>query len=227
MTSLSQTTAPNPSAVRSRTCVQALLRLAGAALLAVALWGGGRAGATSASDPTAAVRAFYQVLLSTMKDGPKLGAKGRFDRLAPAIDRTFDLPFMTRTAVGPQWYRLSDADRDAVIHAFRRYVVATYADNFDDYSGELLQVGGEQPISAGRLVETKIVKSDGSPVALNYLMHEDGTTWRIRDVYLDGQISELAVRRSQFVSILSAKGTDGLIAMLNQQAEKLVPNAGS
>lgn len=196
-----------------------------AALLALTVWFGSAHAA--GPDATDTVRTFYQALLGTMHDGPKLGPKGRYDRLAPVIDQTFDLVFMARTAVGPQWVRFSEADQQAVVKAFRRYVVATYADNFDDYSGEKLEVTGDQSVNIGRIVQTRIVKSDGTPVALNYLMHDDGTGWRIRDVYLDGQISELAVRRSQFVSILSAKGTDGLIAMLNQKADTLAPDKGS
>lgn len=225
MTTSSNTSVRLKSAARPSTFFQALARVAGVLLIAAALCCG-RAQAAD-TDAAAAVRGFYEVLLSTMREGPKLGAKGRYDRLAPVIDRTFDLAFMTRTAVGPQWYKFSDTEHEALITAFRRYVVATYADNFDDYSGESLVVDGEQPARTDRIVETKIVKSDGTPVALNYLMHDDGADWRIRDVYLEGQISELAVRRSQFVSILSAQGTDGLIAMLKEKAAKLVPDTGS
>lgn len=199
-------------------------RVCAAVLAAMLCLGGAHA---AAPDATETVRTFYQVLLSTMRDGPKLGPKGRYDQLAPVIDQTFDLGFMARTAVGPQWLRFSETEQEAMIKAFRRYVVATYADNFDDYSGEKLEVVGDQPVNIGRIVQTRIVKSGGTPVALNYLMHDDGTGWRIRDVYLDGQISELAVRRSQFVSILSAKGTNGLIAMLNEKADTLTPDKGS
>jgi phospholipid transport system substrate-binding protein len=202
-----------------------LARLAGAAVLAFTICCAHVEAAEV--DATQTVHTFYDALLGTMHDGPQLGVKGRFDRLAPVIDQTFDLPFMARTAVGPQWLKMSEAERDNVIKALRRYVVATYADNFDDYSGEKLEVAGDQAYAIGRVVNTRIVKSDGTPVTVNYLMHDDGTGWRIRDVYLDGQISELAVRRSQFVSILSANGTDGLIAMLNQKADKLAPNTGS
>ena len=204
---------------------QALKALAGATVAAFMFRGLRLEAATP--DATQAVRTFYDVLLATMQDGPKLGVKGRYERLAPAIDQTFDLPFMARTAVGPKWLNFSPSERDNVIKALRRYIVATYADNFDEYSGEKLEVSGDENYSVGRIVHTRIVKPDGVPVTINYLVRDDGTTWRIRDVYLDGQISELAVRRSQFLSILSAKGTDGLIAMLNQKADKLAPDTGS
>ncbi len=225
MTTARNTTARRAAGSLAPTRRRVLAGLGGV-LLSTAAIGGARA-QTIEADAAQTVRSFYDILLHTMHDGPKLGARGRYERLAPVIDDTFDLGFMTRTAVGPRWYRFSATEQDNVVKAFRRYVVATYADNFDDYSGESLTVIGEHPVTAGRVVETRIVKSDGTPVTLSYLMHDDGSGWRIRDVYLDGQISELAVRRSQFVSILSAQGTDGLIAMLNQKADKLAPQSGS
>ncbi len=212
-----------PSPLPTRRRVLAALAAAGFAALAPS---GGRAGSAD-TDSMRTVRDFYAVLLATMRDGPQLGVKGRFDRLAPAIDQIFDLPFMARTAVGPQWLKFSVSERDDVTKALRRYIVATYADNFDEYSGEKLEVSGEDTHTLGRIVHTRVIKPDGAPVTIDYLVHEDGTNWRIRDVYLDGQISELAVRRSQFLAILSANGTDGLIAMLNQKADKLAPDTGS
>src|SRR5215472_2594593 len=118
---------PPPALLRRR---QALKGLAGATVAAFAFRCLPLAAATP--DATQAVRTFYDVLLATMQDGPKLGVKGRYERLAPAIDQTFDLPFMARTAVGPQWLNFSPSEREEVIKALRRYIVATYADNFDE-----------------------------------------------------------------------------------------------
>ena len=41
------------------------------------------------------------------------------------------------------------------------------------------------------------------------------------DIYLDGAISEVATRRSEFAAILKNKGIDGLIAALNRKADIL------
>jgi hypothetical protein len=49
------------------------------------------------------LRGFYATLLSTMKDGPTLGTSGRYAKLEPAVRKTFDVPFMTRLAIGPSW----------------------------------------------------------------------------------------------------------------------------
>jgi phospholipid transport system substrate-binding protein len=55
-----------------------------------------------ASDPQEVVRSFYGVLLNNMRDGRMFGESGRLARLVPVVDRTFDVPAMTRLAVAPR-----------------------------------------------------------------------------------------------------------------------------
>ena len=171
------------------------------------------------------VRGFYATLLANMRSGPSLGAHGRYARIEPVIRRAFDIPFMTRLAVGPEWANLSEAQRQQVSQAFERYVAAVYAERFDSYSGEKLQVTGEQASAGGTIITSQIVKSSGEPVNINYLMRQNGGGWQIADVYLNGTISELATRRSEFASILRTRGIDGLIAMLNTKANTLSARA--
>lgn len=168
-----------------------------------------------------AVRSLYDTLLSTMRNGPALGPRGRYVQIEPTIRRVFDIPFMSRLAVGPDWASLNEAQREQVSQAFERYITAVYAERFDSYSGERLQVTGEQPSTGGVIITSQIVKSNGQPVNINYLMRQNGGVWQIADVYLDGTISELATRRSEFASILRTSGINGLIATLNAKANNL------
>lgn len=178
-------------------------------------------GSGAVSEPQDVVRSFYGVLLGTMRDGPMLGQSGRYARLAPVVDRTFDIPTMTRLAIGPAWATLSPAQQQQILGAFDHYVAATYADRFDSYSGEQLQVTGERPNGADVIVQTKIIKSNGEETRLDYLMRQDQGFWRISDVYLDGTISQLAVHRSEFHSILQRQGVDGLVMALNRKVDLL------
>ena len=170
---------------------------------------------------TDTVRSLYDTLLATMRNGPTLGPRGRYAQIQPVVRRVFDIPFMTRLAVGPQWEGASDAQRQEVSQAFQRYVAAIYAERFDSYSGERLQVTGEQPSAGGTVITSQIVKSNGQPVNINYLMRNNGGVWQIADVYLDGTISEMATRRSEFAAILRAQGITGLIQTLNAKANTL------
>jgi phospholipid transport system substrate-binding protein len=168
------------------------------------------------------VQALYDTLLSTMKNGHTLGQSGRFVQLEPVVRRTFDIASMARLSVGPSsWATMSEAQRQQVIESYGRYISAIYAERFDNYSGEKLQVTDEQPAAAGVMVRSQIVKANGEPVQVNYIMRKNGDGWLISDIYLDGAISEVATRRSEFAAILRNEGIDGLIAALNRKANML------
>jgi phospholipid transport system substrate-binding protein len=168
-----------------------------------------------------AVQGLYDALLGTMKNGRTLGQSGRFTQLEPVIRRTFDIPAMARLSVGPSWASLTEAQRQQVTESFGRYISAIYADRFDSYAGQKLQVTGEQQNPAGVMVRSQIVKANGEPVKVDYMMRRNGDGWLISDIYLDGAISEVATRRSEFAAILKTDGVDGLIAALNRKADML------
>ena len=167
------------------------------------------------------VQGLYDALLATMKNGRTLGQSGRFTQLEPVIRRSFDIASMARLSVGPSWASLSDGQRQQVTESFARYISAIYADRFDSYAGQKLQVTGEQPAVAGVMVKSQIIKANGEPVNIDYMMRRNGEAWVISDIYLDGAISEVATRRSEFAAILRNEGIDGLIAALNRKADIL------
>ena len=181
--------------------------------------------ADAAADPSSAattVSSFYDVLISVMKEGPALGFKGRYDRLSPTVRTTFDFPLMTRLMVGLQWPNLTPAQQQQLIAAFSDFSAATYASRFDEYSGERFQVDPKPAASnGGVIIHTKLVKSDGEPVELDYLLRASDDAWRIIDVYLSGTVSELATRRSEFSAVLRRGGPEALVDALQQKTAAL------
>jgi phospholipid transport system substrate-binding protein len=181
----------------------------------------GLAGPAAAQEqpPTAVIQNFYGVLLQVMKSAKQLGFQGREKQLAPIIDKTFNLSLMTRLAVGPEWAKIDPAMRQRLVQAFRDMTVATYAGRFDGYSGERFVVSPQTTDAAGgKLVKTQIIKSDGEPVELDYLMRKAETGWKILDVFLKGTVSELATRRSEFTSVLRREGPQALLQVMQRKA---------
>src|SRR5438309_4870151 len=130
------------------------------------------------------VQGLYDALLSTMKNGRILGQSGRFTQLEPVIRRTFDIPSMTRLSVGVSyWAGLSEAQRRQLTESVGRYISAIYADRFDSYAGQKLQVTGEQANPAGVVVKSQIIKANGEPVKVDYMMRRNGEGWLISDIY--------------------------------------------
>ena len=185
-------------------------------------------GAKAAVGPAGTLNAFYDVLLSVMKDGPKLGFEGRRQKLAPAVTQAFDLPLMTRLVVGLQWPSLSPDQQKQLVAAFTEFSIATYASQFDDFSGERFEVDSKPAPAPGSdlIVKTKLIQSSGDPVQLNYLLRQEQADWRVIDVFLEGTISQLAARRSEFSAILRDQGPSGLITVLKEKTKALATGNG-
>ena len=180
-----------------------------------------------AADPAAdRVQTFYNSLLDTMKRGPQLGMQGRVQALEPAVDSAFDLPAMIQSIVGPSWSSMKDSDRTALIAAFRRMTVANYAANFSRYDGEQFNVDPNvRQRGPDKLVQTTLVPRGDKPVPLIYRMRDSSGGWKIIDVFLNGYVSELAMRRSDFASTLASGGAPALVAKINQISDGLLSGA--
>lgn len=177
------------------------------------------AAAQSGDDPKATVQAFYNTLEDTMKHGDELGFDGRYQKLEPVIQRTFDVPVMAKIAVGAEWTAFSADEKERMLDAFNRYMVTTYAARFKSYKGQQFQVGEvKRPAENRTLVETRLIRSNGDPISLNYLFRPgaDGS-WKIIDVYLSGAISEMARMRSDFSATVTGGGANALIAALERK----------
>ena len=176
-----------------------------------------------ASAAATVVGEFHAALLDAMRNARALGPRGRERRLRPVMQAAFDLPAMTRIAVGPPWTGLSDAERQALVSAFSDWVVATYANRFDGYAGESFATEGESALKTGdRMVRTQLLRPNEAPVQLNYLLRGGENRWRVVDIYLGGTISELASRRAEFAALLREGGAERLVAELRRRTAALL-----
>ena len=191
-------------------------RIAASVFLAFLL---GAPAQAQSSDPAAAtIQNFYDALTASMKSGGT--PKSRYEKLKPAIDQAFDISGMTALSVGPTWASISPADQKALITAFDRMTVANYARNFDSYNGEKFTV---DPAVAERgpdkFVKSTLQPASGDAVPFNYRMHQADGSWKIEDIYLNGNISQLAQKRSDFGATLQSSGPEGLAKKIDALAD--------
>jgi phospholipid transport system substrate-binding protein len=177
------------------------------------------AAAQGNGDPKAIVQTFYDTLEETMKQGDELGFDGRYKKLEPVIHDTFDVPVMAKIAIGSEWTNFSADQKKVMLETFDKYMVTTYASRFKTDKGLKFEVGEvKTPAENRALVETKLVRANGDPVALNYLFRPDANgSWKIIDVYLSGAISEMARMRSDFSATVTGGGADALIKALEKK----------
>ena len=198
-----------------------VMGLAAIGAMAAAL-GSPAAARAAAADPAASqIEAFDQALIETMKDAKALGFTGRYHKLTLAVERAFDTATMIRFAVGAGWSAIPPAQQSALANDFERLTIASYAHNFDGYSGERFEVD-PNVVTRGpdKVVTTHLISTHDAPVTIAYRMRESGGAWKIIDVFYNGSISQLTTRRSDFSAILAQGGASALIAHLDALVDK-------
>jgi phospholipid transport system substrate-binding protein len=173
-------------------------------------------------DPAAAttiVEELHAAMLGVMKDAERLGYEGRLAKLEPAISARYDFAFIAEKSVGRAWKDLGEAERAQLVDAMERLAGATYAARMDGFSGERFETLGTQPAAQSTMVvRTQIVEPDGDRTALDYrLRTNEAGAPRIVDVFFDGTVSELAMRRSEYSSLLKKGGLPALLEALEKK----------
>lgn len=196
-----------------------------ARILLALLLAGAAAAPVRAADLSGAVapaQSLCDLLIASMKRGAAMDFAARERFLAPTLQRDFDLPAMTRIVVGPPWRTMSPADRAGLVAAFSAVSVATYASEFKSYGGEHFEVDpAPAELAGGRCVVHTRLYTGSSTVELDYVEQPEGGAWKIIDVLLNGSISQLAARRSEYSATLRAGGAPALAALLRQKADEL------
>ena len=190
-------------------------------MMAVLLFGSMPLQAESSSPAVMHIQTYYQQLMPTIQQAARLSVRERDRRFTPAITSAFDLATMTRLAVGPAWSTFSAGQQTAVRDAFAQFIIADYASQVTDYSGESFVVEPKsvpEPRGGGEIVKTKLLQPGGRTVTINYLVRGG----RVIDVYLNGTISDLATRRDEFASIIASGGADALIKRLRDRTRSLL-----
>jgi hypothetical protein len=104
-----------------------------------------------------------------------------------------------------------------------RYTVSSYATSFNSYNGQSFQVSPTvRALGNGQaVVNSRLLRADGSSLALDYVMRRGSAGWQAVDVLTDGSISRVAVQRSDFRGLLSSGGTAALVAGLEHKVANL------
>ncbi len=170
------------------------------------------------TSPSATVERLNATLMQVMQNADRLGYKGRYDVLAPVLAESFNFPVMARISIGKHWKSLSPEQKKLFTQAFARLSVATFAYRFDGYGGEKFLVRGERNQRKGTiLVDNVLLPASGDAVGLNYIVRQFNGRWRIIDIQLDAKYSELALKRSEYSSVLEKDGFETLIASMEEK----------
>jgi len=167
------------------------------------------------------VKRMNSALLESMKRGDEIGFRGRQKLLAPVIRDVFALPFMGEVSLGSYWKNLSPEQRKLFLDTYTDWTISSYASNFDSYSGEKFEIRDGQEIRGDKVaVVSNLVRPHEDSIDFYYTLRRFQGKWRIVDIRIEG-VSQLALTRGQFVSVMKKKGFDGLISSLKEKISLL------
>ncbi len=173
----------------------------------------------SGTSARAVVEKFQAELIQVMKNGKQLGFAGRYDKLYDSVSNSHDLTKIARIVVGKEWEKLSSEQQDKLIDVFSRLSVASYAHNFKEYAGESFVFDSEEETARGGfVVHSRLIVPDDKPVKFDYMLKEIGSSWRIINIIANG-VSDLALKRSEYTTILQREGFDALIKKINEKID--------
>ncbi|MCX7093390.1 MAG: ABC transporter substrate-binding protein [Methylobacter sp.] len=165
------------------------------------------------------VEKFQSELIAVMKDGKKLGYAGRYEKLKDPVANSHDLTKIARIVVGKEGEKLSEKQQQKLVDVFSQFSIASYAHNFKDYAGESFVFDSEEETTRGGVVvHSHLVIPGDKPVKFDYMLKEKGNSWRIINIIANG-VSDLALKRSEYTTILQREGFDALITKINEKID--------
>ena len=139
----------------------------------------------------------------------------------------FDFAFIGRFVLGRHWRTMTPEQRSDYLQLFSAFVLKVYSSRLGGYAGETFKVTGTRP--AGKqdiLVRTEIIRPSGPPLDCEWRVRVIDGRQRIIDVMVAG-ISMAITQRSEFSSVISRNGYDGLLHALRARAMKMPATASA
>jgi phospholipid transport system substrate-binding protein len=173
--------------------------------------------------PQAPIERLDSALLAMMKSGARTSFDQRYRMLEPVLEQVFNLDAVLAASIGLSWATMPNAQKAELAEVFRHYTVSSYVSNFDGYNGQRFEVlPTARPVGNGEvIVQTQLIRTDDSPVRLDYVLRQGPGGWQVVDVLTDGSISRVAVQRSDFQALLASGGAPALAAGLERKAVTL------
>jgi phospholipid transport system substrate-binding protein len=180
-----------------------------------------RLGTAEQTGASEVIKTFNSGLIKSMKAADKLGFQGRYNILEKVMKDSFALSFMARKAVGRYWRTLTSEQKRLFVDTYSEWSISSYAGRFDNYNGEIFKLISEEKASRGTVTVTSLlVKTAKEPVEFQYKLRETDGKWRIVDIHISG-VSQLALTRSQFISVLKKGSFYELMAKLQMKINEL------
>ena len=131
------------------------------------------------------------------------------------VKNSYDLEKMGKIIIGIDWKQMDTKTRKEFINVFKRFISVNYFRRFNKINELHFEHQTVTNIKDKFKLAKVILTADNEKFKIDYLLGFKNEKWKIFDVLLDGSISEVATKKSDFKKIIKEEGVSGLIKNLS------------
>lgn len=136
------------------------------------------------------------------------------------IKETYDAKKMGKMIINYNWKNLSSYEQKEFVEVFEKFIAVNYLRRFSKIKRVDFKTQNIKKINENfRLVNISMALNTSEKIELGYLLHYTKKNWLIFDVLVDGSISEIATRKSDFNNIINDQGFKKFISILKEKNE--------
>ena len=129
---------------------------------------------------------------------------------------------MVMRSLAKNYRERSDKEREEFTALFKKLLENSYASKIENYQDETIKYVKEQVKGKYALVNTEIIRKDGT-INVDYkLINEDGK-WTVYDFVIE-EVSLIRNYRSQFSKIIKTESYGALVSKLSKKIKELESN---
>ena len=148
----------------------------------------------------------------------KISSNNNYDlkNVLKVINRTYDAEKMLKMIIGADWKNQENEKKKELIIVFKEYISKNYLKRFSKINDVSFSNEKKEKISSDFFLVRSNLIIKQEKISIDYLLHLKDNTWKIFDVLLDGSVSEIATKKSEFRIYIKEKKIDELIEALKK-----------
>ena len=130
------------------------------------------------------------------------------------VKNSYDLEKMGKIIIGIDWKQMDTKTQKEFINVFKRFISVNYFRRFNKINELHFEHQTVTNIEDKFKLARVILTADNEKLKIDYLLSFKNEKWKIFDVLIDGSISEVATKKSDFKKIIKEEGVSGLVKNL-------------
>tara|TARA_B100000242_G_scaffold88219_1_gene59252 strand:- start:115 stop:1014 length:900 start_codon:yes stop_codon:yes gene_type:complete len=165
----------------------------------------------SFEDPIMTVNYLHQGLKKI-----SLNNNSNLEDILKVINQTYDAEKMLKMIIGKDWENQEIEKKEELIIVFKKYISKNYLKRFSKIDDVSFRNEKKEKISSELFLVRSNLIIKQEKISMDYLLSIKNNVWKIFDVLLDGSISEIATKKSEFRIFIKEKEIDSLIDALKK-----------